>query len=167
MDDGEPNRVERRSRAATPWWDSMGWWRGLATFSLVLAFAFGVTLFAPRTERPPEQVVVVLAGPDAKPALIASADRGSRYLNVKAVAPLAVASDRALQLWMLPPERDPLPLGLVPASGLGRIALGAPAGIALQRISSLAVSVEAAGGSPTGKPTGALLYSGPVERLYE
>ncbi len=53
-------------------------------------------------ERPFESVVVVLAGPDAKPALVATAERGSRFLTVKAVGrrrdrarPLARALDAA------------------------------------------------------------------------
>jgi len=63
-------------------------------------------------------------------------------------------------------RRNPRPLGLVPASGVVQIALPVDAGTALQNISALAVSLEPRGGSPTGLPTGPVLYSGPVERLY-
>jgi anti-sigma-K factor RskA len=156
----------RVGASPTPWWASLGWWRALATVGFVLAFAFGVTLFAPRTEAPPEQVVVVLAGPDARPVLIASADRGSRFLNVKAVALVTVAADRALELWMLPQGQNPRSLGLIPASGVGRVRLPVPAGTALQNIPALAVSLEPAGGSPTGLPTGPVLYTGAVEQIY-
>jgi anti-sigma-K factor RskA len=158
--------ADQRTPRPTPWWASLGWWRAFATVGFVLAFAFGVTLFAPRTEQPPEQVVVVLAGPDAKPALIASADRGSRFLNVKAVTAVPIAPDRALELWMLPQGQDPRSLGLIPAAGIGRVRLAAPVGIALQNIPALAVSLEPAGGSPTGKPTGPVLYSGAVQQIY-
>jgi len=158
--------AEQSTRAPTSWWASLGWWRAMATVGFVLAFAFGITLFAPRTEQPAEQVVVVLAGPDAKPALIASADRGSRFLSVKAVAPVAIAADRALELWMLPQGQDPRSLGLIPATGVGRVALAAPVGLALQNIPALAVSLEPAGGSPTGKPTGPVLYTGAVQQIY-
>ena len=41
-----------------------------------------------------------------------------------------------------------------------------PADERLSNIASLAVSVEPPGGSPTGKPTGPVLYSGSVERMY-
>jgi anti-sigma-K factor RskA len=154
------------ARRAAPWWASLALWRGLAFAGFALAFALAVTLLAPRGERPFETVVVVLAGPDAKPALVATAERGSRYLTVKAVTPIEIARDRALELWMLPDGRPPLSLGLVSPSGIERVALRAPVGIALQNIPTLAVSVEPAGGSPTGAPTGPVLFTGRVERLY-
>ncbi len=150
----------------TPWWASLGLWRGLAFAGFALAFALGVTLFAPRGERPQETIVAVLAGADAKPVLVASADRGSRYLVLKAVAPIDVAADRALELWAFPEGKPPLSLGVIPASGVARVALGAPAGIAFQRMPALAVSLEPPGGSPTGQPTGPVLYSGGVQQLY-
>ena len=77
----EPEHRQRGRR--TPWWASLKLWQGFGLTSFVVAFALAVTLFAPRTERPAEAIVVVLAGPDAKPVLIASAERGSRYLTVK------------------------------------------------------------------------------------
>lgn len=151
---------------ASPWWASLGLWRGLTLAGFAMAFALAVTLLAPPSERPEETIVVVLAGPDAKPALVASAERGGRYLTVKSVVPVTVAADRALELWVLPQGGDPRSLGLIPAVGVARVPLGAPAGVALQNIPALAVSLEPAGGSPTGKPTGPVLYSGGVQRLY-
>jgi anti-sigma-K factor RskA len=152
-------------RASTAWWASLSLWRGLALAGFALAFALGALLFAPTTERPFESVVVVLAGPDAKPALVATAERGSRYLTVKAVA-AEVPPGRALELWMLPDGRAPVSVGLVPASGIERLTLRAPAGVVLQDIPALAVSVEPPGGSPTGGPTGPVVYTGRVERIY-
>ena len=149
-----------------PWWASLGLWQGLAFAGFALAFALGVTMLAPRGERPFESVVVVFAGPDAKPALIATAERGSRHLTVKALADVAIARDRSLELWMLPENRPPLSLGLVPASGIDRLAMRAPVGIALQNIPGLAVTLEPAGGSTTGTPTGPVLYTGRVVRIY-
>lgn len=154
------------ARGPAPWWASLGLWRGLAFAGFALAFAFGITMLAPRGERPFESVVVVLADPGAKAALVATAERASRHLTVKAVAPVDVARDRALELWMLPDGKPPLSLGLVKASGIDRVALRAPVGIALQDVPSLAVSLEPAGGSPTGAPTGPVLYTGRVERIY-
>ena len=148
------------------WWGNLALWRGLAVAGFAIAFALGISLLAPRGERPFESVVVVLAGPDAKPALIATAERGSRFLTVKAVGEVAIARDRSLELWMLPDGRPPQSLGLVPASGVDRVALRAPAGVTLQNIPALAVSLEPAGGSTTGAPTGPVLYTGRVERTY-
>lgn len=148
------------------WWSSLALWRGLAVAGFALAFALGISLLSPTGERPFESVVVVLAGPDAKPALIATAERGSRILTVKAVGDVTIARDRSLELWMLPDGRPPQSLGVVPASGVERVALRAPAGVALQGIPALAVSLEPAGGSTTGAPTGPVLYTGRIERTY-
>ena len=157
---------DARGETSTRGWSSVSLWRGLALAGFALAFALGITLLSPVSERPDERIVVVLAGQDAKPVLLVSADRGGRYLTVKAVAPLAVPADRSLELWALPAGQDPRSLGLLSASGIARIPLATSAGSALQGSPALAVSLEPAGGSPTGKPTGPVLYTGGVNNLY-
>ena len=147
-------------------WATVSLWRGLALTGFATAIALALVLLAPPLERPAATLVVVLAGQDAKPAFVASAERNGRLLTIKAVAPLSPGADRSLQLWALPAAGNPRPLGLVPASGVVQIALPVDAGTALQNIAALAVSLEPRGGSPTGLPTGPVLYSGPVERLY-
>ena len=141
-------------------------WRGLALAGFALAFALGIALMAPVAERPDERIVVVLADPAAKPALLVSADRGGRFLTVKAVGPLGVPPDRSLELWALPDGRNPHSLGLIQPSGVTRLPLQETAGITLQGTPALAVSLEPAGGSPTGGPTGPVLYSGAVQDLF-
>jgi anti-sigma-K factor RskA len=82
---------------------------------------------------------------------------------------MSIAPDRALELWMLPDGGNPRSLGVVPIvtpPGIARVELPATADQALQSIPALAVSLEPAGGSPTGQPTGPVLYTGPVQRLY-
>ena len=155
-----------RGAARASWWSSLSLWRGLALAGFTLAFGLGILLFAPTAERPYEGLVVVLAGPDAKPAMVATAQRGSRFLAVKAVGPVELPPGRALELWMLPEGRAPVSMGLIPATGIDRLALRAPAGEALQDIPALAVSIEPPGGSPTGAPTGPVVYTGRVERFY-
>jgi anti-sigma-K factor RskA len=153
---------ERRA----PWWASLALWRAAAFAGFALAFAFGVTLFAPRGERPDERIVVLLSTREGKPALVATADRSGRYLTVKAIAAEPTAAGRALVLWVLPEGRDPQPLGFVPAAGIGRVQLGAPAGILFQRIPALAVTVEPAGEAPPAAPSAPPVYTGTVQQLY-
>ena len=147
-------------------WASISLWRGLALAGFATAIALALVLLSPPPEAPEARLVVVLAGQDAKPALIASAGRSGRMLTIKAVTPLSPGADRSLQLWALPATGNPRSLGLVPASGIARIALPVTLGSALENIPALAVSLEPRGGSPTGLPTGPVLYSGPVQRLY-
>jgi anti-sigma-K factor RskA len=141
-----------------------GWrfWRGLALASTIAALALGIALVTDRLQPAAPALVVVLAGPDARPALVATTAPGERTLALRAVAPLSVPADRALELWALPDGAAPRSLGLLPSSGTGRITLPAAA---LDRIPALAISLEPAGGSPTGAPTGPVLYSGRIERI--
>ena len=71
-----------------------------------------------------------------------------------------------LELWMLPDGQPPRSLGVLPAGGIARVPLVGPSDAALADIPALAVSLEPAGGSPTGLPTGPVLYSGRIERMY-
>jgi len=147
-------------------WSNLALWRGLTLAGFATALALALVVLTPPREAPIETMVAVLAGQDAKPVLVASADRAGRILTVKAIAPLQPGADRALELWALPASGNPRSLGLIPPTGLARLALPAPAGTALQNIPALAVSLEPAGGSPTGLPTGPVLYSGPLQKLY-
>jgi len=160
-----PARTKSAAGPKAAIWDSLGLWRGLALAGFALAVTLGIAMFA-ALEKPFESVVVVLAGTDLKPVLVATAERRSRFLTVKAVAPVEIARDRSLELWMLPTDKPPVSLGLVPASGVDRVALRAAVGTTLQDIPALAVSLEPRGGSRTGAPTGPVLYTGRVERTY-
>jgi anti-sigma-K factor RskA len=151
-------------------WDNLSLWRGLALTGFATAMALTIVLLAPRPDTSMEALVAVLAAPDARPVLVASADRSGRTLTIKAIAPMEPVADRVLQLWSLPAQGNPRSLGLIPALGAGsrvvRLDLPASAGQALQNIPALAISLEPPGGSPTGLPTGPVLYSGPVQRMY-
>lgn len=162
-----PGAAAHPAEAARP--SGLSWWRGLALSSLAAAVVLAVALLKPAAERPEGSLVVVLTGPDAKPALVASTNRGSRYLTVAALVPVALPDDRALELWLLPDHGNPRSLGLVSAvapGGIARIELPSSAEQTLQNIPALAVSLEPKGGSPTGLPTGPVLYSGSVKHLY-
>jgi anti-sigma-K factor RskA len=151
-------------------WDNLNLWRGLALAGFATAMALTIVLLTPRPDTSMETLVAVLAAADARPVLVASADRSGRTLTIKAVAPMAPVADRVLQLWSLPAQGNPRSLGLIPSLGAGstvvRLDLPASAGQALQNIPALAISLEPPGGSPTGLPTGPVLYSGPVQRMY-
>ena len=163
------SRIGRRSADSPSTgsvWANLGLWRGLTLAGFATAMALALVILTPRPEAPVETLVAVLAGQDAKPAWIASADRGGRVLTVKALAQVEPGPGRALELWALPTSGNPRSLGLIPATGIARLTLPAPAGAALQNIPALAISLEPSGGSPTGLPTGPVLYSGPVQKLY-
>jgi anti-sigma-K factor RskA len=72
-----------------------------------------------------------------------------------AVERVPVQPGKDLELWLVEPGARPRSLGVLPSSGK-RFDL--PASPPAQ--SQLLVSLEPAGGSPTGAPTGQVLYGG-------
>jgi anti-sigma-K factor RskA len=156
-----------RAGATSPGlWQGLAFWRGLAAAGFAAAVAFAVALAVLRPGPSEPGIVAVLSGQDGRPALIASTQRNDAFLLVKAIAAAPVAAGRALELWMLPDGQPPRSLGLVQGAGVTRISLAAASERALAGVPALAVSLEPAGGSPTGAPTGPVLYSGRIERMY-
>jgi anti-sigma-K factor RskA len=155
-----------RTPRPTPWWERLAVWRAFAVASLVIAIGLGVAEFV----RPPAPaaapIVVVLAGADAKPALLATASRDERFLTLKTIANTAPAPGRVFELWALPQGGAPRSLGVIPSGNVVHVPLPSPAAESLTNIPALAVSLEPPGGSPTGQPTGPVLFSGSVERMY-
>ena len=82
------------------------------------------------------------------------------HLQVEPLTLAAVEPTRALELWVIAPGGKPVSLGLVPSSGKGRIQLSQEQQALLAAPVTLAVSLEPQGGSPTGQPTGPVLYQG-------
>jgi anti-sigma-K factor RskA len=155
----------RRSERG-PWWTRVGFWRGFAIASFVAAVALGVTLMSPPEQPGAQPIVVVLAGQDARPALLATLARDSRVMTVKTVGGAPVPADRSLELWMLPDGGAPRSLGVLPATGVGRVTLPALPDVAFANVPALAVSLEQRGGSTTGAPQGPVLYTGRIEKFY-
>jgi anti-sigma-K factor RskA len=83
--------------------------------------------------------------------------RGDR-LAVDALVTVRVPDARSRELWALPEGGAPVSLGLMPASGSIDLALDDRQRAALAAAKNIAVSDEPAGGSPTGAPTGEVLY---------
>jgi anti-sigma-K factor RskA len=149
-----------------PWWQRLAVWQSLAAASLAVISLIGVLEWRRAPPAPPATLVVVLAGADAKPALIATALRGERHLTVKRVGNAKPEQGTVYELWALPESGPPQPLGVIPSGNITRVPFDHPVDERLSNIPSLAVSVEPPGGSSSGKPTGPVLFSGSVERMY-
>lgn len=147
-------------------WSRIAAWRALAIVSLAGIVAIGFAEWRRAPAVPPAPLVVALAGADAKVALLATSTRGERYLTLKTVGNATPGADKVFELWALPQSGSPQALGVIPPGDLVRVPLSNPADEMLSNIPALAVSLEPPGGSPSGKPTGPVLYSGRVERMY-
>jgi anti-sigma-K factor RskA len=121
---------------------------------------------APPPLAPSPNYIVVLNNPQGQPAWLVSADVRTGRLTIKTVHPQRLPANKAFELWMLPGgDQSPRSLGLIPVSGRRSVALPPPSTQVFAGAQGLAVSLEPAGGSPTGLPTGPVLYQGPLLSL--
>jgi anti-sigma-K factor RskA len=139
-----------------PFWN---WLRVTAAVcSLVIAVTLGVFY-----NRDSARYSATLLTADAQPALKVEAHED--YLNVEPLTLAAVDPGRSLELWAIPADGKPISLGVIPAGGKGRVALSDVQKGLIGKPIALAVSLEPKGGSPTGQPTGPVLYQGALAAL--
>ena len=77
---------------------------------------------------------------------------------------IAVPAGRAAQLWAIGGDGKPQPLGLLPGGGPTRLTVAAARRGVLVAGTTLAISIEPLGGSPTGLPTGPVVATGELSR---
>jgi anti-sigma-K factor RskA len=130
---------------------------GFAAIAAALALYIALTPIPLAT-----RYVAVLHAPQRNQAAWL-ATTGSEGLTVRAMAEQHPPTGRAFELWaIVPGAPQPQPLGVVPADGVLRVAT-VPASV--RSGMTLAISVEPPGGSPTGVPTGPVVFIGGVQPL--
>ena len=142
--------------ARRPFWS----WVRLSALACSLLIALTVGLLYNRDS---VQYKATLLSGTAQPGL--SIEAHSDYLKVRPLELAAVDGGRSLELWAIPVEGKPVSLGLIPRDGDGRIVLSQSQQQLIRIPVVLAVSLEPQGGSPTGQPTGPVLYQGPLAAL--
>ncbi|MHC8312393.1 anti-sigma factor [Pseudomonas sp. GT1P32] len=139
-----------------PFWN---WLRMTAAVcSLVIAVTLGVLY-----TRDSARYSATLLTADAQPALKVEAHED--YLKVEPLTLAAVDPGRSLELWAIPADGKPISLGVIPLGGKGRVELSDAQKALIGKPIALAVSLEPKGGSPTGQPTGPVLYQGALAAL--
>jgi len=145
---GADARQIARLRGQVRRWRMAAGSAGLLAAGLALFLAVGPTL-----EPSGGRYLAVVQGGGTLPALIVRVDTRTGIAQVRPVGAEAPA-DRSLELWYVGAQ-GPRPLGLV---GAGQSQVRLPAGAAPDGV--IAVSVEPPGGSPSGQPTGPVVYTG-------
>ncbi|MEC9435095.1 MAG: anti-sigma factor [Pseudomonadota bacterium] len=162
------------------------YWRGTTGLAASLAALLAVAVIVPKdrwapeglfpqpgpatlrqAEAPPAQTgpqgtyVAVLQPGGAAPAFVAEVDLAAGTLSLRPIRPEPAPEGRVYEMWVVGGGRDaPVSLGLL-ADG-GELPLDALAGPTDGSV--LAVSVEPPGGSPTGLPTGDVVFTGELIR---
>jgi anti-sigma-K factor RskA len=107
------------------------------------------------------QSVAALSEQGASPALLVTYDSAGKVMRVMPVN-VAPRPGHSLELWVIAGKAAPKSIGLMREDGamaLEKMALD------MQQQMTIAVSVEPKGGSPTGLPTGPVIYSGQMLSL--
>jgi anti-sigma-K factor RskA len=137
----------------TPWRGYLGW---------ALAAGLAALLLVPRLLVQPSAItpVAILANNSADAGQwVVSIDKSANSLMLTPLHTQAIANDRSLELWTIPAGGKPRSLGLLSDASPTQLSL---ASRMPDPGSTLAISLEPQGGSPTGQPTGAVLYSGAI-----
>jgi anti-sigma-K factor RskA len=142
--------------AASPATAAGGGWLARLLFgagALAAAAFAAIVLLAPLPPAGPV-LVATLQGQDGPLAFDARYEAG--VLTVSRTGGTAAPEGQAHELWLIVGSAAPVSLGLLDAATVARPVAAIPEG------ATLAVSLEPAGGSPTGAPTGAVLALGAV-----
>lgn len=144
-----------------------GLWRWWAFGSTALAAVFALLLVmrpAPvvTPAAPAWRDLAVLSTDKAEAVFIARTD--GEVLEFSGLSKVSVPTDRDLELWAIPAKGAPLSLGVMHRNGrVMQVALDNGVKSRLAQGVALAISLEPTGGSPTGSPTGPVLYSGKLQ----
>lgn len=142
---------------------TLRWWQGGAAAACAAALVLGVVamrqpqqVFVPVAQAPVAPMVAVLTGRHG--LVTVSFDPASGRMT-SAASGLSLG-DRVPELWVIPADGQPRSMGVMKATAPGWGKVPARALPALAAGVTLAVSVEPAGGSPTGLPTGPVILTG-------
>jgi anti-sigma-K factor RskA len=149
------------------WFERLGWWRGFSLAATAAALVLAVLLVRQASQPVAPQYLAVFNNEQAQPVWVVRADAERGRLQIRPVNAVAAAADRAYELWVLPSGgAAPRSLGLLPLAGSTVDAeLPRALGALLPTAQGLAVSIEPPGGSPTGAPTGPVVYQAAIVRM--
>lgn len=153
--------IERRVRAESPPARQLAARRPLRALAAVVAIcavlAGGFLLWRAGFAPGFEPIATIAAG-DARPIWQIELDADFTRLRAVSIGAAPEQPGRSFELWALPDDGAPVSLGLLPVSGRLERSLDADQARALRAAPRVAVSLEPVGGSPTGAPTGPVLF---------
>jgi anti-sigma-K factor RskA len=143
-------------------WQNLSFWRGFG----IAAGAFAAACLA----------AVIYLGTLTQQPLVATIEGGGHRHFVAtidtsrgtvAVVPAAFSPDatRVPELWLIPPDGKPRPVGLLRGDQTVTLTLPADLAAFAKKDAVLAVSLEPPGGSTTGLPTGPVIATGKLTSL--
>ncbi len=145
-------------------WNSLMVWRSLTTAAtLALMFAAYLNLFAPTLVV--NQYIAVLQTEQQQASWLIKSDLKNKQMVVHIVNEQTIPLGKAFELWMIKEGDKPISLGLISPDQQLSLPLSDELLEKIKQANVMAVSIEPAGGSPTGQPTGPIPYTGVVSKI--
>jgi anti-sigma-K factor RskA len=171
------SRIERQTRARAPANDNglrkgLNRWRVFAGGMTAVAAALAIMLLtrpvAPVKPGPPtaasSPLVASLSNDEQRLVLVASFDPNNQRIVIGAGG-LGPPTGHSHEVWVIPADGKPRSIGLLSPRPEAAIGVRRDVAELIKAGATMAVSLEPAGGSPTGAPTGPVIASGPLHRI--
>ena len=144
-------------------WQSLAFWRGLSLATGALAAACLAALIYLGAFAQQQPLIATIEG-DGHRHFVATIDTKR---STVAVVPAAFSADatRVPELWLIPADGKPRPVGLLRADRTVTLTLPSELAALAKGDAVLAVSLEPPGGSTTGLPTGPVIATGKLTSL--
>ena len=137
-------------------------WRSWAVAATVVLAVIIVTEKAtPPVEQKAAEFALV-ADAKGNPLWLISVHPEANRVDMKVVTPNPVPAGKSYELWMIPDGGKPIAMGLMNQTGQASETISAELVKRLGTAKALAISLEPQGGSPTGQPTGPVLWVAPL-----
>jgi anti-sigma-K factor RskA len=145
-------------------------WQRLASATTALAASLAVILLSDISHTPPPApiqprataapLVAMLGDPAGGTKVVASWNAAERQLVLAVPGDLQADPRHSHEMWVIPSDGKPRSLGTLGPSKQTHKQLAEALARLLEQGATIAISVEPAGGSPTGAPTGPVVAAG-------
>jgi anti-sigma-K factor RskA len=161
LDRDPPGQPEPRQSL----WTNISLWRWLTVSAAAVAAVCVVLVLrtlvqAPIPQGPRGLLVSSLRQDNGVTDWTATLDTDRKQIVVVPAATASVAANRSTQLWLIPAGQAPISIGVFTPGTATVLPLTPNLLARLAPTAALAVSIEPAGGSPTGQPTGPVIAKG-------
>jgi anti-sigma-K factor RskA len=128
-------------------------WQAFSGVATMVALVLGLMVRTTPTEAP---MIVVLHATQGTETLVAGLSADRQQLLIQPLQKVSLTPQQSLELWALPKSGPPASLGVIASDKLTALSKKTLP----KDTKGLAVSLEPLGGSPTGAPTGPILFVG-------
>jgi anti-sigma-K factor RskA len=149
--------------SSTRWWNRVNFWRGFSALTVAASLMLASLLMLREVEVPQARYVAVLQSPDKQAGWVVHAADREPVKLVPLADPGPIPPERSWQFWTKGKD------AAAPTS-LGLLRSGEAVEIPRERLPELGdeqlfeITLEPEAGSPTGRPTGPILFVGTARR---